>query len=95
MTTVKDDAIQGAYQNAISLAIRHEADHLGKLFGRDLNRKDTFETVGNDAQVTYEQKPAYIAPKAAAQPTQPTAPTQQPTTPTQQPTGPKLNFTLL
>jgi hypothetical protein len=89
---VKDDAIQGAYQIAKSFAIRDAADHLGKLFGRDLNRKDTFETVGNDASVTYEQKPAYNAPKAAPQPT---APTQQPTTPTQQPTAPKLNFTLL
>jgi hypothetical protein len=92
---VKDDAIQGAFQIAKSFAIRDAADHLGKLFGRDLNRKDTFETVGNDAQVTYEHKPAYNAPKAAPQPTQDTAPTQTPTTPTQQPTAPKLNFSLL
>jgi hypothetical protein len=60
---VKDDSIQGAYQIAKSFAIRDAADHLGKLFGRDLNRKDTFETVGNDAQVTYESKPAYSATK--------------------------------
>jgi hypothetical protein len=96
---VKDDSIQGSYQIAKSFAIRDAADHLGKLFGRDLNRKDTFETVGNDAQVTYEQKPVYSAPnvtnKPAATIPQPTAPTQQPTTPTQQPTTPKLNFTLL
>jgi hypothetical protein len=94
---VKDDAIQGAFQIAKSFAIRDAADHLGKLFGRDLNRKDTFETVGNDAQVTYESKPAYGVPKAAPQPTQTTAPApnSQPTATPQQPTAPKLNFTLL
>jgi hypothetical protein len=100
---VKDDAIQGAFQIAKSFAIRDAADHLGKLFGRDLNRKDTFETVSNDAQVTYEQKPAYSAPKAAPQPTQPTATQDSTQAPTQQPTAPStgtstpaaLNFNLL
>jgi hypothetical protein len=93
---VKDDAIQGAFQIAKSFAIRDAADHLGKLFGRDLNRKDTFETVGNDAQVTYEQKPAYNVPKAAApQPTQTTAPQPNTAATTGIPSPAPLNFNLL
>jgi hypothetical protein len=98
---VKDDAIQGAFQIAKSFAIRDAADHLGKLFGRDLNRKDTFETVGNDAPVTYEQKPAYVVPNVTTKPaaTIPQPEAQQPkATLTPQPTASApapLNFNLL
>lgn len=46
MDTIKSAAVQMALPTAKSLAIRDACDHLGKLFGRDLNRKSTidFET---------------------------------------------------
>lgn len=43
---IKDGAVQMALPTAKSFAIRDAADHIGKLFGRDLNRKDTVEFKG-------------------------------------------------
>lgn len=37
------DARQKAYPAAISFAIKDAAEHLGKVFGRDVNRKDVLE----------------------------------------------------
>lgn len=41
--TIKAAAVQMALPTAKSLAIKDACDHLGKLFGRDVNRKDTIE----------------------------------------------------
>ncbi len=46
METIKSAAVQMALPTAKSLAIKDACDHLGKLFGRDLNRKDTLEFSG-------------------------------------------------
>lgn len=40
LSTIKQDAVMKALPAAKSFAIKDAADHLGKLFGRDLNRKD-------------------------------------------------------
>ncbi|MEM4554842.1 MAG: Rad52/Rad22 family DNA repair protein [Candidatus Anstonellaceae archaeon] len=37
------DARQKAYPAAISFAIKDAAEHLGKVFGRDVNRKDVLD----------------------------------------------------
>lgn len=38
---IKNDAVATGAPSAVSFAIKDAAEHLGKLFGRDLNRKDT------------------------------------------------------
>lgn len=43
MSSIKASAVTMALPIAKSLAIKDAADHLGKIFGRDLNRKDTIE----------------------------------------------------
>ncbi len=46
LNAIKSDAVMKALPAAKSYAIKDAADHLGRLFGRDLNRKDTLEFVG-------------------------------------------------
>jgi len=41
LTAIKQSAVMMALPSAKSYAIKDAADHLGKLFGRDLSRKDT------------------------------------------------------
>lgn len=41
LSAIKANAVQIALPAAISYAIKDAAEHIGKLFGRDLNRKDT------------------------------------------------------
>ncbi len=41
MTAIKQSAVMMALPSAKSYAIKDAADHLGKIFGRDLARKDT------------------------------------------------------
>jgi hypothetical protein len=41
LSTIKQDAVMKALPAAKSYAIKDAADHLGKLFGRDLGRKET------------------------------------------------------
>lgn len=41
LAAIKSDAIMKALPAAKSYAIKDAAEHIGKLFGRDLNRKDT------------------------------------------------------
>lgn len=41
MAAIKNDAIVTGLPAAKSFAIKDAAEHLGRLFGRDLNRKDT------------------------------------------------------
>lgn len=43
---IKDAAVMMALPSAKSFAIKDACEHLGKLFGRDLNRKDTVEFSG-------------------------------------------------
>ena len=51
LASIKDAAVQMALPSAKSYAIKDACDHLGKLFGRDLNRKSTIEFQG-----AYENK---------------------------------------
>ncbi|MCZ2460378.1 MAG: hypothetical protein LC128_12235 [Chitinophagales bacterium] len=46
LSSIKDSAVMQAVPTAKSEAIKDAADHIGKLFGRDLNRKDTVEFAG-------------------------------------------------
>jgi hypothetical protein len=43
MSTIKSAAVMMALPSAKSFAIKDACDHLGKIFGRDLNRKDTID----------------------------------------------------
>jgi hypothetical protein len=78
---IKDDAVKGAYQIAKSYAIRDAADHLGKLFGRDLNRKDTVEFAPQQQPQASAQQPA---PQPQPQPQPQAAAQQQPQASAQQ-----------
>lgn len=40
LSSIKNDAVMKALPAAKSFAIKDAAEHLGKLFGRDINRKD-------------------------------------------------------
>ena len=49
---IKQDAVMKALPAAKSFAIKDAVDHIGKIFGRDLNRKNTFDfspSYGTDA----------------------------------------------
>lgn len=41
LSHIKSDAVATGAPAAVSFAIKDAADHIGKIFGRDLNRKDT------------------------------------------------------
>lgn len=45
LSAIKNDAVATGAPSAVSFAIKDAAEHLGKLFGRDLNRKDTIAFV--------------------------------------------------
>ena len=49
---IKDAAVQMALPSAKSYAIKDAADHIGKLFGRDLNRTQTMNFAGAYAEYT-------------------------------------------
>lgn len=53
---IKQDSVMKALPAAKSYAIKDAADHLGTLFGRNLNRKDTLAFVG-----AYEDPQSYEA----------------------------------
>lgn len=46
LSAIKDAAVQMALPSAKSYAIKDAAEHLGSLFGRDLNRRDTIMFAG-------------------------------------------------
>lgn len=46
LSAIKQDAVMKALPAAKSYAIKDAAEHLGTLFGRDLNRKDTMPFMG-------------------------------------------------
>lgn len=43
LSAIKQDAVMKALPAAKSFAIKDAVDHIGKIFGRDLNRKNTFD----------------------------------------------------
>ncbi len=53
-SNINKGAVEMALPIAKTAAIKDAADHLGQLFGRDLNRKDTIE-----------YKPTYAKPEAS------------------------------
>jgi len=55
METIKAAAVMMALPTAKSQAIKDACEHLGKLFGRDLNRKDTIDFVGKYEHATPSQ----------------------------------------
>lgn len=64
---IKNDAVATGAPSAVSFAIKDAAEHLGKLFGRDLNRKDTIAFVNlfvEDAPV-YDKESAMNAMRCA------------------------------
>ena len=74
LSAIKASAVQMAAPSAKSYAIKDAAEHLGKLFGRDLNRRDTVMIPGAYShdqgpaaqpapQVQYQQSPAQAAPQ--------------------------------
>lgn len=46
LSSIKQDSVMKALPAAKSYAMKDAADHLGKLFGRDLNRKDVIPFTG-------------------------------------------------
>lgn len=46
LAQIKSDAVAIGAPSAVSFAIKDAADHIGKIFGRDLNRKDTVTMPG-------------------------------------------------
>lgn len=43
LSAIKQDAVMKALPASKSFAIKDAVDHIGKIFGRDLNRKNTFD----------------------------------------------------
>ena len=43
LAAIKQDAVMKALPAAKSFAIKDAVDHIGKIFGRDINRKNTFD----------------------------------------------------
>lgn len=60
LSAIKDAAVQMALPSAKSYAIKDAAEHLGSIFGRDLNRRDTIMFAG-----------AYSPPNPYAEPQTP------------------------
>ena len=61
LTITVAQPIESAYQLAKSLAIKDAADHLGALFGRDLNREvEEVATPQTATQIAYEKNRATI-----------------------------------
>lgn len=46
LSHIKSDAVSTGAPAAVSFAIKDAADHIGRIFGRDLNRKDTVVVSG-------------------------------------------------
>lgn len=56
LTAIKQDAVMKALPAAKSYAIKDAADHLGKLFGRDIGRPDDFDFKPKHAEDTRERE---------------------------------------
>jgi len=62
-TQVKSDAVMKAAPAAESYAIKDAAEKLGKMFGKDLNRKDAFgyDALGNKFDMATSEQMSYIS----------------------------------
>ena len=60
LAAIKPNAIMLGLPSAKSYAIKDAAEHIGKLFGRDLNRKDTMAFTPSYAPKSDEEKKAEI-----------------------------------
>lgn len=67
LSAIKSSAVQMAAPSAKSYAIKDAAEHLGKLFGRDLNRKDAIMFVGAYSQEAAPAPQVQQAPQPAFQ----------------------------
>ena len=71
ITKVKDAGVMMAVPSAKSYAIKDAAEHLGTIFGRDLNRRDTVTFRGSYEPAAEEQpqedKPTWVKVKEEAQ----------------------------
>lgn len=56
LSAIKQDAVMKALPAAKSYALKDAAEHLGKLFGRDLNRKETLPFSVTYTKPTLEKK---------------------------------------
>lgn len=56
LSAIKHDSVMKGLPAAKSYAIKDAADHLGKLFGRDLNRRDTLEFTGGYSKEKFTQE---------------------------------------
>ena len=63
---ILNDAVMKALPAAKSYAIKDAAEHLGKLFGRDLNRKDSIDFSPSYAKETMWTKPKEVKINGAA-----------------------------
>ena len=70
LSAIKDAAVQMALPSAKSYAIKDAAEHLGAIFGRDLNRRDTIMFAGayGPEQPEQPQQQAQPAPSGWQQP---------------------------
>lgn len=61
-TQVKSDAVMKSAPAAESFAVKDAAEKLGKLFGKDLNRKDAFgyDSLGNKFDMATQEQMMYI-----------------------------------
>lgn len=57
LSKIKSDAVATGAPAAVSFAIKDAADHIGKIFGRDLNRKDTVSLAGFYKNTNEKQEP--------------------------------------
>lgn len=64
LSHIKDAGVQMALPAAVSYAIKDAAEHLGSLFGRDLNRKDNimFSGAYGETEPTPKQPAPPVAP---------------------------------
>lgn len=75
---IKDAAVQMALPSAKSYAIKDAAEHIGKLFGRDVNREGTMEFVGSYGHEETERRTtSQPTNNGWAQPEQPPQPVRQ------------------
>ncbi len=56
LSKIKSDAVMKSLPAAKSFAIKDAAEHLGKLFGKDLNRRDSIEFNTNTAEYMKPEK---------------------------------------
>ncbi len=56
LAAIKQDAVMKALPAAKSFAIKDAVDHIGRIFGRDLNRKNTFNFIPSYGTTEVKEK---------------------------------------